>query len=74
MHCLQLNGGGKLVQKSSNMENWKRQQGEILGRWMEGRWVPLLEKYPRFYRISKQQQHYIHQMGSVSRGGVGMAS
>ncbi|XP_040866759.1 polyribonucleotide nucleotidyltransferase 1, chloroplastic [Glycine max] len=30
--------------------------------------VPLLEKYPRLYCISKQQQHYIQQMGLVSSG------
>jgi len=33
MCCLQFDRGGKLVQKSSNLDNWKRQQSEILGRW-----------------------------------------
>jgi len=39
-----FNGGGKLVQKSSNLENWKRQQSKILGKWLERRWGPIAGK------------------------------
>ena len=50
-----------------NQVTWKIGSDNRAKFWENG-WkedgVPLLEKYPRLYCTSKQQQHYIQQMGS----------
>ena len=41
-------------------------KGLVLGRWMDGGWVSLKEKYPRLYQISQQQNQHIQQMGTIA--------
>ncbi|KAL5193638.1 putative ribonuclease H protein [Glycine soja] len=51
------------------MENWVQIKGVVLGRheWKDDG-ISLMEKYPRLYNISQQQNQYI-QMGSTSDTG-----